>query len=147
MGRYDTSQDLTRLVTCHHEAGHAIAHQVGGGTVHHVRIVSDHEGYMRPADEFDPDNPLPWLVMILAGSEAAARFLTRHGYSLGEGRRIQRGWCHDDRTMFRRYARGTGIAEGRARREAQRLVRRHWRQIDRLATKLDRRGRLTGPRL
>ncbi|PRX43049.1 peptidase M50B-like protein [Prauserella shujinwangii] len=141
--RITDERHLNRLVTCHHEAGHAVIHRATGGRVAHVKILSDMEGVMRPADEFDPDKALGWLTMILAGGEAAARYIATQGYSLGQGRRLARHGCRDDLALFRRYAQHTGISEGRARREADTLVRRHWGRIHRVAHKLDQRGRLS----
>ncbi|SFJ76554.1 Peptidase M50B-like [Amycolatopsis sacchari] len=139
---------FNRLITAHHEAGHAIAHLVAGGRVQSVKIISTYHGVMTPREhEPAPDNVLGWLVMILAGHEAAARYVAKNGYGLGTARRLTRDGAASDLAGFRRFARGTGISEAHARREAARLVSRHWGRVHRAALRLDKAGRLSGSQL
>jgi hypothetical protein len=148
MGRNDVA-DLRRLMHAHHEAGHAIAHTLAGYRVHRVTLEpGTRGGFMTTAEDGpDPDRIHGWLVMLLAGGEAATRFLTKNGYGTGEARRIASGSCNQDRGDFRRDRRGSGISEGRARADARTLVSRHWGRIHRVAVRLDRKGRLSGSQL
>jgi hypothetical protein len=139
MGRTDGADDLSPMMAAYHEAGHAVAHKVAGGRVSSVKLTGRDTGVMTTQEHGPREGDLMgWLVMILAGQEAAARFLTHHGYSLAAGRRANHRGSHHDRARFRRYAQGSGISEAHARHEAERLVRTHWRRIDRTARKLTR---------
>ena len=143
-----TDEDLARrLVIAYHEAGHAVAHRVAGGKVSTVEISGDGSGGVTSTAEDGPtaDTLTDWLVMILAGSEAEARFLVRHhGHWRTAARRHARPGSRSDMANFRRYATGSGISESTARAAAERLVRTHWRRIEKVAALLVKKGRITG---
>ncbi|WP_020418526.1 M50 family metallopeptidase [Amycolatopsis sp. ATCC 39116] len=141
--------EFRRLTTAHHEAGHAVAHLLAGGTVREVVLSRDgRTGYTEIAEDGPREgNLMGWLVMLLAGQEANARFLTEHGYSLSRARRVCRAASPGDLREFRAAARGTGISEHRARRATERLVDRKWSRIHRAALRLAARGRLPGSAL
>ncbi|PXY31109.1 hypothetical protein [Prauserella muralis] len=149
MGRYRDHEDLTRWVSAFHEAGHAVVHCAAGGRLRTARLTADDAGHITTRENGPhPDRPLDWLAMLLAGHEAATRFLVQHGgYSTGQARSRTRGSARDDLAAFRRDARGTGISESRARREAATRVRRHWGRIQRAAHTLHATGRLTTSRV
>lgn len=148
MGRntHDDEQ-LLRLAVAHHEIGHAVAYKLAGHKVRSVRIngSNDGSGNTSYVPTTVPETEVgPWLVTILAGGEAHAHFLTRHGYSLAAARRAVKVHCSGDLAAFRSDARGTGISESTARADARRLVTSHWSRIQRAADKLARSGRLSG---
>jgi hypothetical protein len=140
-----TGAELARWEIAYHEAGHAVAHRVAGGKVRAVELHRNGHGVTIT----DEDGPTPataqgWLVMLLAGGEAQAKFLTQHHFGLGKARRYVQSSCAGDLADFRRDSRGFGISESTARRGAERLVRSHWRRIDRAASLLLKNGRISG---
>lgn len=128
-----------------HEAGHAVAFGKAGITVHYIQVWPSGDGakgYCHADNEHIPDR-LGYLAAILTGVEAQARWLQKyHGHSLGSARR-EIGTDGSDRRAFRAYSRGTGISETQARRKAESLVAWNFGRIERLATKLAKRGRLS----
>lgn len=136
---------FNRLITAHHEAGHAVAHVLGGGRVTEVKILGERSGVMVPKENTPiPGRELEFLAMILAGHEAGVRFLTTYGgFGRSAANRALRKAGAHDLARFPGYARGTGISESTARSRARSLVASHWGRIHRVAVKLDRSGRLT----
>jgi hypothetical protein len=147
MARPGTDEDLDRWKIAYHEAGHAVVHRVAGGQVKKVEILRNGGGITVTAEDgpADDDGLIHWLVMILAGGEAEARFLVRkHGQWRSDARRAARPTCSSDLSDFRQAAKGSSISESKARNAAEVLVRKHWRRIDKVAALLFAKGKLTG---
>lgn len=137
----DPTGDL-RWLPAFHVAGHAVVHCAAGGKIKHVKPTADAAGHLQFVA--DPREPMDVLAALLAGQEAAARFLTKHvGYSLRAARSITQGGAHADLYEFRHAAHGSEITEDEARREAEKRVRRHWGRIERAARRLHVGGHLT----
>ncbi|WP_410662784.1 hypothetical protein [Amycolatopsis sp. lyj-84] len=144
MARTDETVDLELLAAAYHEAGHAVLHKLSGGTVQHVKVTSS-RAYTRTAeDRPDADNPLPYLVMVMAGHAAEARFYQRNGVGSWKADSMAAAQAGGDRANFRRHASGTGISQSKALSEAKKQVRRHWGRIERVAQALATTGRVSG---
>ncbi|MFJ8910610.1 hypothetical protein [Amycolatopsis sp. NPDC102389] len=144
MGRIDEITDLELLAAAYHEGGHAVLHKLNGGTVHHVKVTAS-GAYTRTAEDCpDEDDPFPYLVMVMAGHAAEARFYQVNGFGSWKADSMAAAQAGGDRANFGRHSRGTGISRGQALNEAKRQVRRHWGRIDRVARVLAARGHLSG---
>ncbi|QYN17508.1 M50 family metallopeptidase [Amycolatopsis sp. DSM 110486] len=145
-GREKRSADtaLTRAVSAHHEAGHAVAHKAAGGTIR--KVVLDARGHgVTYTVELSPGgrlSELGFVAMLLAGEEAQYRFLTGIGYGSREARRWASVGGTRDRADFRKLRKLTRYSEAEARDEAALVVSRSWGRIERVACDLYERGRL-----
>lgn len=152
MTHRDDDPTFVRLVTAHHEAGHAAAYIAGGGQVRSITLGDGGHGdcdyQERDIDADDQAALLGWLATILAGGAAQAEYLKRHcGYRDGQARRDSRDNCGRDERAYRDEARRSSLSRGKVEREAERIVRRCWKDIHRLALDLNDRGHLTRVRL
>ncbi|MFI9449200.1 hypothetical protein [Amycolatopsis sp. NPDC052450] len=144
MARTDDTTDLELLAAAYHEAGHAVLHKQFGGTVEHVKLTAKGAYTRTTEDAPDEENPFPYLVMVMAGHAAEARFYQRNGFGSWKADSMAAAQAGGDRANFRRHSRGTGISRGQALTEAKRLVKRHWGHIERVAHALAAKGHLSG---
>lgn len=141
----DTPVDQV-LCTAIHEAGHIVAFQAAGAKVTKAKVwkhgprASD---YTRVSDD-PPEDLTKYLIAILAGTEAQARWLARyHGHTVASARREIGSDSDSDRSWWRYYAKGSGLTESAIRRKAGSFVSSKFGRIERLGTKLARRGSLS----
>lgn len=132
---------LHRLLTAHHELGHAVVFQALGITVTGVEVINEAHG-VTTTDSDDPfatpEQTRAYLVGALAGREADLRWFDVYGY---DG--FDESSCADDLAYFRKHRRHEfvrDIPDSEFRSEARRLVRAHWGRITRLAPRLAERG-------
>jgi hypothetical protein len=121
-----------------HEAGHAtiarvLRHRVDAAT---LRVV--HTWHRRG----DPEAHRRAAIIAMAGPMAERRYcgLTPDQEAVAWGGPFR----VDLRNVFHHLDAAGGLPCAPVRREAERLVRRHWRSIERVATALAARGGLSG---
>ena len=154
MNRFD-GLDLDLLPTAAHEAGHAIAASAAGLTVVDIALwheqggAAGHVELIEEPDDLDSESLNGFLVSIVAGQEAQARFLTRYSTFalLGSARAATEGSCCDDKALFKTVHKRhpEALSRGEARHQAQRLITQRWDRLERLAARLAKYRRLTSP--
>lgn len=128
-----------------HEAGHAVAFKAAGVRIYHVTLwaVGDFAHGACEVDEETIGDIEPFLIAILAGREAQARWLVKRSswWLLGSARDV----CpaKDDRKKFKHYAQSTGHTEAQIRPKAEKFVASNWSKIERLGNKLAKNGKIT----
>jgi hypothetical protein len=128
--RIDTSS--RRWTVAVHEAAHIVAARQMAWRISEIYIGDDAGHIVVHPPHGDPGAlPVQSAVISLAGPRASARqrWFLPHG-------------CEHDERDARRDLRGTGVSYSDAKRQAGRLVDRHWTQIQRLGRQLYRDGRL-----
>lgn len=137
--------DHTRMVAAAHEVGHLVGLRLAGQQVTAVRVIGHGThayGYVHADITIaDREQGRAVLVATLAGGMAGATWCERHGLT-----QPGTGACSTDMTIYRRYRRSPllrDLGHGELRASARRLVRQHWREIERLAPRLARRGSLS----
>lgn len=131
------------ILSCAHEAGHAVAFRRAGLKVSRV-VVGTHRSYTDINDP-RPDQLNAYLVGIYAGTVAGARLLVRHfDYSSGAA------WSHasvgsdSDWRRLRTERTPDCWSDSKLRSRAESLVRSDWGRIERLALRLADHRRLSG---
>lgn len=135
-------EDPHQLRIAVHELGHAVAWRDGGLEVGRIKHGGD-EGACRVRYYPKPDQLLAFAIGLWAGFEAEDRWLgaTKRG-------RASRGNSGHDLRLFREAVRelrqhyGQSLSEAQARKQARKLVDRHWTRIERTAPDLIRKGRI-----
>jgi hypothetical protein len=132
--------DLGRIMSAHHEAGHAVLHLAFGDQLDHVRVVPDGKCVLVEGQFHDF---LTRMITLYAGTAAHEQWARLHGLprptmaaELENSTDLQK--C--ERTLL-------DVAEGdrdevRAAVQARtvQLVEHHWPAIERVATALERHG-------
>lgn len=135
-----------RLLTAAHELGHWAAFDAAGYAVRSVRVDGPHDGvcHLDAAKAVT----VPYLVAIMAGHVAEARWLHRyHDYSRSQALTVTyRHSLASDVPNFRllRRRHELDLSEKTAIREAETVVKRHWGRVERRVAKLATKGRLSG---
>lgn len=147
---YPAEADM-RMVVSAHEVGHAVAYRAAGLTVRYARLESGVFGGLggraKIVEQLVPEKKVAgYAVACLAGSEAEARYLARHyGVSLAKARCIAAPALEaSDLDEFKQAAKHAGLSRSEGQRRAEQVISTHWGMIERLATKLARKNKLTG---
>lgn len=137
-----------------HEAGHAVVAVMQGIEVEFARLYyhgsgrwTEVRGVVRRGrcDLRDTRAADAAVLIAFAGPAAEALWLRRHdGAGDGAAQRAADESSGDDLVNVRAYLRCSSLTHSEGRREALRMVTRHWSGIQRTARALARRGRLPG---
>ncbi len=129
-----------------HEAGHAVAFKKAGVRIRKLTLTRSMFGGHQGCCEVDDPTERQlrgYLVAILAGIEAEARYLkTHHGFSLSAGRDTAAYGGRYDLAAFKKYSAGTGLSKSSARSKAASLVSWNYGRIESVAARLANSGRL-----
>ena len=124
----DRRPKASRRATAIHEAGHAVVAHHFGHRIISIRLRKDRTGYVRREQEGIPC-PVEWALICLAGdaAEYRARTLPRRLMSRGDSRNMERAGF------------GRRAVLGILRPEADKLMRKLWPRVVRLAKNLESR--------
>jgi hypothetical protein len=145
----ETTNDPDRIVVACHELGHAVAFTEAGQTVCEIRVIghgAQVHGYTDITKTVinDPEQGRAFLVAIVAGAEAGARWSAINGYSRpGCGACKSASDLATYREIRRKYPMLARFSDVEIRGMARRLVRARWRRIAALTPGLATRGTVT----
>ena len=125
-----------------HELGHAIVDLAGGLRVRSVVFDPANGAGMTEVEVHLEDDTEPavwraWLIGCVAGFESETQWCARYGG------RAHRQNSKVDFANFHEHRRRVRLSEGAARAAARKILRQHWRDIERLAPQLVSAGQMT----